>query len=181
MNAAAVKFEFAPGARPVSRAGRIMLASVVLLLATELVYLGNSFSVRQREAALLADIDARRLRSGAAATPAKVKPDPAYIARVKSARQVATGLATPWSQLLDALESAPQEAVALLAIEPSVAKRSIRLTAEARDASAMLTYLGELQKDRRLSSVVLVSHQVQVQAPGTPVRFQIQAGWGDEK
>jgi hypothetical protein len=42
----------------------------------------------------------------------------------------------------------------------------------------MLSYLGALQRDDRLNTVVLVSHQVQAQTPGTPVRFQVQAGWG---
>ena len=66
----------------------------------------------------------------------------------------------------------------MIGVEPSASKQSIRLTAEARDAKAMLAYLGALQKDARLESVVLSSHQVQTKAPGTPVRFQILAGWG---
>jgi Tfp pilus assembly protein PilN len=60
-----------------------------------------------------------------------------------------------------------------------VAKRSVRLTAEARDDTEMLAYLAALQQDPQLSSVILASHQVQSQAPGTPVRFQIQASWGE--
>ena len=48
-----------------------------------------------------------------------------------------------------------------------------RLVAERGAAQAAL------QHDPRLSSVVLVSHQVQAQAPGTPIRFQVQAQWGD--
>jgi Tfp pilus assembly protein PilN len=43
----------------------------------------------------------------------------------------------------------------------------------------MLAYLRSLQADSRLSNVLLVSHQVQAQAPGTPLRFQLEAHWGD--
>jgi hypothetical protein len=98
--------------------------------------------------------------------------------RLRAANQVARNLAAPWADLLGALESAPRESVALLAIEPSSAKKSFRLTAEAKDAKAMLGYLEALREDHRLDSVVLVSHQVQEKAPGRPTRFQLQAGWG---
>jgi Tfp pilus assembly protein PilN len=63
-------------------------------------------------------------------------------------------------------------------VEPSAAKRNIRITAEARDALDMLAYVAALQQDPRLSGVILLSHQVQAQAPGMPLRFQLQAGWG---
>jgi Tfp pilus assembly protein PilN len=84
---------------------------------------------------------------------------------------------TPWADLLEALETAPDN-LALLSVEPSAAKRSISLTAEAASPKDMLNYLRALQSDQRLSGVLLVSHQVQVQAPGAPLRFQIQGTWG---
>lgn len=98
--------------------------------------------------------------------------------RDRATLQVSSVLQTPWSELLGALESAPHDAVALLMVEPSKAKRSVRLTAEARDPQAMLRWLATLQDDGRLSQVVMVSHQLQSQSPGAPVRFQIQASWG---
>jgi Tfp pilus assembly protein PilN len=91
---------------------------------------------------------------------------------------VAQGLQVPWADLLGALEAASGESVALLTVEPSTQQQTVRLTAEARDPHSMLRYLSTLQGDARLSQVVLVSHAVQTQAPGTPVRFQLQAHWG---
>jgi Tfp pilus assembly protein PilN len=108
----------------------------------------------------------------------RVTADPAEQARLRAVRKVTYGLVTPWADLLDTLESVPHQSVALLSVEPSVSKRSIRVTAEARNADDMLAYWSALQQDSRLTAVVLVSHQVQQQAPGTPVRFQLQAGWG---
>ena len=55
---------------------------------------------------------------------------------------------------------------------------AITLTAEAASASEMLNYLDALQIDARLANVVLVSHAVQVQTPGSPLRFQLRASWG---
>jgi Tfp pilus assembly protein PilN len=100
------------------------------------------------------------------------------VARTRAVRQVAQKLVTPWSDLLDSLETPPRQGIALLSIEPSVGKHSVRLTAEARTLPDMLGYLAALQKDTRLSAVILVSHQMQPEVPGAPVRFQIQAGWG---
>jgi Tfp pilus assembly protein PilN len=103
---------------------------------------------------------------------------PGDVARLRLVKSTAVNLQTPWSDLLAALESAPSESVALLSIEPSVQKRTVRLTAEARNSQAMLDYVAALQRDTRLNRVVLVSHQLQQDAPGTPVRFQLQANWG---
>jgi Tfp pilus assembly protein PilN len=153
-----------------------MLGCTIAVLVVQLMTLGFAWSERRRHLQVLAQLDARQ--SDAARPRPGAKPDPAYLAKVKSTQQVSRNLTAPWVDLLDAIESAPQQSVALLAAEPTTAKQSFRLTAEARDLDAMLGYLAALQKDRRLVSVFLVSHQVQVQTPGRPIRFQVQAGWG---
>jgi Tfp pilus assembly protein PilN len=178
MRAPRLTLEFAPGAVQVSWLGRTMLLASLALLAYVLVQLGQTWSVKNRALADLSALDVGRSASTEGKTNT-VKADPAQLAGARAARQVAQSLMTPWSSLLDSLGSAPTQAVALLSVEPSVAKHSVRLTAEARDLHEMLVYVAALQQDARLASVVLVSHQVQVQAPGTPVRFQIQAEWGD--
>lgn len=156
--------------------GRYLLAAGIILLAFELVPFGLALATRQQERDAVEALAARRLASvRALSSPAK--PDPALAAQIKVADQVARSLAMPWGDLLAALESAPQESVALLAIEPSTAKKVFRLTAEARDSKAMLAYLASLRTDHRLDNVVLVSHQLQVQTAGRPIRFQLQAGW----
>ena len=177
MKAPLLRLEFAPGARPRSRLGWAMLACATAVLVVQLVTLGFALSERGRHSQELARLDARQ-SDAARPRPLGAKPDPVYLAKVKSAQQVSKSLTAPWVDLLDAIESAPQQSVALLAAEPSTGKQSFRLTAEARDLESMLAYVAALQKDRRLVSVFLVSHQVQVQTPGRPIRFQVQAGWG---
>jgi hypothetical protein len=176
MKASRLRMEFAPGVRARPRVGWYLLGVALTLLAFELASIGLAFATRQQERAAFDALVARRLASDRAlSTPTKA--DPAYVARARLADRVAKNLSLPWSDLLASLESAPQDSVALLAVEPSAAKKVFRLTAEARDAKAMLGYLDALRKDRRLDGVVLVSHQVQEKAPGRPIRFQLQAGW----
>ena len=179
MRAAKLHLEFAAaGARRTSWSGRVLLAIGLALLGYATVEIGELWSARARAAAHLDELEARRSQdAGGTSKPAKA--DPRQLASTRAARQAASNLTTPWATVLASLGAAPTQAVALLSVEPSVAKRSVRLTAEARDLHEMLVYVGALQRDPRLSSVVLVSHQVQVQAPGTPVRFQVQAVWGD--
>ena len=177
MRTARLRFEFAPKARHQSRFGLAMLWLSIAALAAGAVQLSALLSGNARQADALAAIDTRR---GAASTPTERANarDPADLARARAVRQVAQRLSTPWADLLESLEAAPARSVALLSVEPSVNKRSVRLVAEARNPHEMLAYLHALQRDARLSNVVLLSHEFQMQAPGAPVRFQIQAGWG---
>jgi hypothetical protein len=172
-----LRLDFAPGARHVSPLGLAMLVVSTILLGAVAFELAEMLAGNARQADTLAALEARRGMAANGAT-SSIAPEPAVLARVRSVRQVAQTLTTPWADLLESLESAPNQSVALLAVEPSVAKRSIRLTAEARNATDMLEYLSALQRDARLSSAVLVSHEVQAKSPGSPLRFQIQAVWG---
>lgn len=169
--------EFAPNPRRGSRWAVLMLLVVGGAVTAGAIELANVAAGNARLADTLAAVDARRgTNKVSAAKPAK--PDPTEIARTRVVRQVSQNLMTPWADLLESLESVPIHSVAVLSIEPSVSKRSIRITAEAKTSQDMLAYLGALQRESRLSSVVLVSHQVQAQAPGAPVRFQVHAAWG---
>ncbi|MGN6525773.1 MAG: hypothetical protein ACTHL8_05245 [Burkholderiaceae bacterium] len=177
MKSPRLRFDFAPDARRGPRAGRALLATGLVLLALASAECAQALAERARATASLQATESRRAAAQAPAPTAR--PEARQVAMMRATRQVASDLATPWSRLLAALGSTSARDVALLGVEPSVAKRSVRLTAEARDADAMLAYLAELQHDGRLASVVLVSHQLQAQAPGSPIRFQVQAQWGD--
>jgi Tfp pilus assembly protein PilN len=173
--------EFAPNARRVTWLGVAMLIAGIAVLGVSAVQLTKVLTTQTHQANTLAALEARQGAALAAAAARAKRPtptDPAELARTRAVRLVAQNLVTPWADLLASLESAPNKSVALLSVEPSVSRHSLRLTAEARSAQDMLGYLSALQRDSRLSSVVLVSHQVQAQAPGTPVRFQVQAAWG---
>jgi Tfp pilus assembly protein PilN len=169
--------DFAPAARHVQPWGLALLGCGILAVLVGGFVWGEAWSAQAAQAGTLASLDGQQAEADArSARPATVSAGEQ--ARNRATLRVARGLQTPWFDLLSALESAPHDSVALLAIEPSIARQSVRLTAEARDPSAMLDYLAALQADSRLAQVMLVSHQVQAQAPGRPVRFQMQAAWG---
>ncbi len=177
MKAQRLQLDFAPNSRRVPRIGVLMLFVAGIALVAGAIELSNVLAANARLADTLAAVEARRGSITASATRTTA-PDPGEAARMRAVRQVSQNLMPPWADLRESLESVPVQTVAVLSIEPSVSKRSIRITAEARTAPDMLAYLGALQREPRLSSVVLVSHQVQVQSPGAPVRFQLRAAWG---
>lgn len=94
----------------------------------------------------------------------------------KAANVVARDLQVPWATMLAALEAVEAHDVALLAVEPSASRHTIRITAEAKSPEAMLNYIDALRGES-FPEVSLSSHQIQVQTPGTPVRFIVQARW----
>jgi len=94
----------------------------------------------------------------------------------KAAAIVARDFQVPWAQMLTAFESVDAKDVALLAVEPSPSRQSIRITAEAKSPDAMLNYVEALRGDS-FPEVSLVSHQVENQVPGNPLRFIALARW----
>lgn len=174
MSSARLHLEFAPGARRTTSVSLALLLAGLLLFAVALLLLGWNLAENARQTRALAAMDEHRNAAAVAPPP---RPGAAELARAKLVRQTSHNLMTPWADLLAALESAPAN-VALLSVEPSAAKRSVLLTAEAAHPADMLEYLQALQKDPRLAGAILASHQVQVQAPGAPIRFQVQANWG---
>lgn len=171
-----LQLEFAPGARRIPVASQLLLLVCAAALGLSLWALAHSLGALAHQSAQLA-----ALRSPPAkAAVASAKPqrrDPLELAQVQFVRKTARNMATPWTELLAALEATPAS-VALLSVEPSASKRSVTLTAEAATAAQMLAYLRTLQADTRLHDVLLLSHQLQAQAPGTPLRFQLEGHWG---
>jgi Tfp pilus assembly protein PilN len=180
MKASRLNLDFAQPKAATPRAARWLVSvGAAVLLGSALPWIAAT----NRQGTLEQALKQAQIERGTRSAPVKtVRPvDPKEQQRERAIQSITHGLATPWADLFAALEAAPTQAVALMAIEPTVANRSVRLTGEARDAQAMLGYLAALQHDVRLSQVVLVSHQVQAQAPGTPVRFAIQALWADAR
>jgi len=179
MSAPQLNIDFAARPRRSARSARALVALGSVALAAVALH---GWDVASEQRALVdALAQARKKATPLAPAPRQVLQEPRQAARERQLLEATRGLHTPWADLFGALEAAPAQAVALLSIEPSVANRSVRLSAEARDATAMLGYLAALQKDVRLAQVVLVSHQVQAQSPGTPVRFVIQGLWADAR
>jgi hypothetical protein len=83
--------------------------------------------------------------------------------------------AARWEALLLALESASDDSLTLLAIEPG--PREISISGEARDLGASLDYVKRLQNFAVFADVHLVRHQLLTENPYRPVRFALSARW----
>jgi|SRR6476620_3826496 Tfp pilus assembly protein PilN len=160
--------------RPASRPGLL-----VLLLGLIAVFVVADFFVQvNRQKSDLENQLASKERKRAPVTRGTAERDNKRTAEdLKLADSIAERLTIPWSNLFDALETSSTSAVALLALEPDVSKRLLRITAEAKDKNDMLDYVRRLSDDPRLVNVHLMDHQLQAQTPGEPVRFSIQASW----
>ncbi len=98
-------------------------------------------------------------------------------AEINQANAVLVRLGLPWEALFRDIESSQRSRVALLSIEPNADKRTVKITGEAKDLAAMLSYLQFLQQKESLSGVYLQNHRVEQQIAEKPVRFTLNATW----
>jgi hypothetical protein len=87
--------------------------------------------------------------------------------------QVARQLNTPWSALLDALELATPDDVAIVSIEPDGARGSVRVQAEAKLLDNLLAYVSMLKNTEPFESVVLIKHETNEQDANHPLRMSV--------
>jgi len=157
----------APPRQP--RALGFAVLAVALLAAGMLVE-------RYREVKLdLARIEAQQGLLGTEKRPARATSRERLDEEVKTAEAVLRQLALPWSTIIETIEGAATDDVALLQMQPDAQRRQLRLAAEARNPEAMLEYLRRLAAAKALADVHVASHQVQMEDPQRPIQFTIQA------
>lgn len=98
-------------------------------------------------------------------------------AELRMAQGVIDRLDTPWGVLFAAIDSAFDDQVTLLNVEPDAERREVQLTAEAKDLAAMQAYVRQIQNSPAFVDAYLVSHQINQQDPLRPVRLIIHARW----
>jgi hypothetical protein len=146
-----------------------LLLVLSLAVAADLV-------ARYRDAQLeLARLEAAASLIGPEQRPARAVPRERLEEEVKSAEAVVRQLTVPWASLVQAIEQAATRDVAVLQLQPDAESRSVRLTAEARNAEAVFEYLRRLAAAKGIADAHVVSHQVQRDDPQRPVQFTIQA------
>jgi type IV pilus assembly PilN-like protein len=105
------------------------------------------------------------------AYPGPLKENLAY------ANSVVQNLALPWDMLFKTVEGTGNVPVALLAVQPDAQKGMVRISGEAKDYAAVLTYLARLDGSGSLRNVHLLSHQLKQDDPQRPLLFTIAASW----
>jgi hypothetical protein len=99
--------------------------------------------------------------------------------QIKRANVVLGQINVPWSELFEAIESADAGSVALLQVQPDARSRTVLMGGAAKNLSSVLSYMTRLERTDRLEDVVLVSHEIKLKEPGTPVEFQLLAKWAE--
>ena len=122
-------------------------------------------------------LQAEMAKLGAPAPISSVKP--AVLAQSwHSARAASVQLSLPWQRFFVELGQASSSGnVALISIEPDPVKGHVVVVVEARDLTAMLKFVSDLQKSPDFSEVVLQSHSINSKVPEKPVRFRLSATW----
>lgn len=151
------------------RALGFVVLAIALLAAGMLVE-------RYREVKIdLQRIEAQQGLLGTEKRAARAIPRERLDEEVKAAEAVLRQLALPWSTIIETIEGATTEDVALLQMQPDAQQRQLRLAAEARNQEAMLEYLRRLAAAKSLADVHVASHQVQMEDPQRPIQFTVQA------
>ena len=97
---------------------------------------------------------------------------------VKEVDAVMRQLTLPWGPLIESIENAGTQDVAILQLQPEAQQRVLRIIGEARTQDAMVDYLKRLADARGFAQVHLLSHQVQQDDPPRPEQFAAQASFG---
>lgn len=166
-----IRLDFAPQNQRSPVLGWVLLALGGISLALAALQFHSAHAARSREADELHELQARVAKVGA-----NSRSVPSDSREAREAAAVIRELRVPWPMLLAVFEGAATQNVALLSVEPTPAQQQVRLTAEAKNVESMFEYLEALKREP-LTDVVLVSHQINEKAPGTPLRFQAQAKW----
>lgn len=101
-------------------------------------------------------------------------------AEVKEAKTVLRRLSIPWDEFFNVVEGATRrhaEGIRVMDVQPDVEKGQVVINGESKDFDTLLDYVMELGQSDVLHHVRLVNHQVQLEAPGKPVRFSAVAEW----
>jgi len=154
-----------------------LLLGIVLLFA---VSTGWYFNKLRQEAVYLETISNRmdgRINGRVTASAVSQMP-PAKLAEViKFSNHAIHQLNLPWDVLFTQLESAENDGVALLGIEPNAKSTTIKVEGEAKDYAAMLNYVRSLSAQGVLKDVYLTEHKMEDQNPEKPIHFTLEASW----
>jgi len=115
--------------------------------------------------------------AASAAKTAAPPPLPVSAAQAAAVNGAILQLNLPWPALRDAVQAATPAGVALLALEPDPRRRNLKITAETRDADAMIAYVEQLKRQELFADVVLLRHEINETDPNRPLRFEVDAAW----
>ena len=111
------------------------------------------------------------------AAVARMNESPEIKREIRKANAVLNELDLPWETLFDAIEYASGHDVALLSFQPDPSSRRMRIGGEAKNVSAMLEFVGALEREPALKDAHLLKYEVKHDDPYRPVTFSLTATW----
>lgn len=155
-------------------------ATWMAALAGLCVCLG-AVAAAQRSLQQAAQAEAKRaavMARHAPARPANLPDAPISAAQATAVNAIIARLNVPWRDLFRTMEATtPGDRIALLELTPDPVRLTLKGSAEARNSEDMLAYMTRLAAQPFFASVTLTSHEVNLQDPNRPLRFQFAAQW----
>jgi hypothetical protein len=156
----------------------VLVLALITLILTGTYYYGLSSQVSNLEDKVVRAKDRGAQHDLANRSTARSAVELAQ--EVTNANDVLRHLSVPWDSLFHAVESSGGHNVTLLAIEPDVEKQQVKIQGEAKNFSALMSYITHLQGQAVFGSVYLQNHDVQKDDPDKPVRFSLLADWQEK-
>lgn len=151
-----------------------------LLIAGLCAFIGTFIFLRQmttESESIKAQLETLVLPKTASAISSKRLPDAKAPAELEVINEVVSEILLPWPALFNALEKANQDDVKLLAVEPKMQDRSMRITAMTFDVEHMQAYIKGLSTQDTLKQVNLISTESVEVAGITAMQFELNVGW----
>ena len=170
------KLKFPGGGGEARNAGYAVMVLGIIVLAGVLY----QFYAAMNEIAYwdlrIASMD-RRIQRKTAPQVSAVYEKPEMKREVRKANAVMSELDLPWGALFDSIEYAASHDVALLSIQPDASSRKMRIGGEAKNISAMLDFVGALEREPALKDAHLLKYEIKRDDPHRPVTFLVSASW----
>jgi hypothetical protein len=96
---------------------------------------------------------------------------------VARANVVLSQIDLPWESLFDSVEYASGLNVALLSFQPDADGRMLRIGGEAKNMTALLDFVGTLERESALEDAYLLKYEVKQDDPQQPIIFSLIASW----
>ncbi|MBI0410267.1 MAG: fimbrial assembly protein [Nitrosomonadaceae bacterium] len=96
---------------------------------------------------------------------------------VTRANAVLSQINLPWEALFNSVEYASSYDVALLSFQPDAASRTLRIGGEAKNMSALLDFVGTLERESVFEDAYLLKYEIKQDDPQQPIIFSLVASW----
>lgn len=171
----ALEVNFAAPTRSLGRGLALALIGAAACVAVMVAHLRLGSALEQVDLELRAAVrKSSAVEAPAITDPAKSR---ALLVRIGGANRILNALEHPWFGLLDAIESARAEGIALLAIDADAATGGVRITAEAETLDELSRYLDRLGANHALRDMRLLQHERREQTERAAIRFVVAAQW----